>query len=127
MNPKGQPFTWSAKDGLPCAVHKERATSESRKVYTPLRGTPPRRCSSLYCVARLSEMAELKSQTDKNLSFNIERPNYIVISIKHFSHNFLSFIIVFLKVLQVLIIYVKISCKIHYFLWTIKVKLYQTF
>jgi hypothetical protein len=28
--PKGQPFTWSARGGLPCAVHKERATSESR-------------------------------------------------------------------------------------------------
>jgi hypothetical protein len=27
---KRQPFTWSAKGGLPCAVHKKRATSESR-------------------------------------------------------------------------------------------------
>ncbi|MGB6971590.1 MAG: hypothetical protein WBD61_05465, partial [Desulfobulbales bacterium] len=43
--------------GLPSAAHKERATSESREVYTPLRGTPPSRLSVLCCAARRREMA----------------------------------------------------------------------
>jgi hypothetical protein len=52
--PKGQPFTWSRVASLPevytplrGAARKERATSESRKVYSPLRGTPPSRFSVL--------------------------------------------------------------------------------
>jgi hypothetical protein len=44
---KGQPVTWFDCAELPCAAHKERATSESR---TPLRGvyTP---CGILRLVA----------------------------------------------------------------------------
>ena len=44
-----QPITWPEYVGLPCAAGQERATSESREVYTPLRGTSPSRFSDL-CV-----------------------------------------------------------------------------
>jgi len=47
---KMQPITWSDKVGLPCAAHKERATSESRCA-------PPSRLSVLSFAARLREMA----------------------------------------------------------------------
>ena len=80
MNPKGQPFTWSARGGLPevytplrGAAYKERATSESRTpsgVFIPPCGVL-RRVADPFFIALLGGV---KWQSNKYFAEKLQKP-----------------------------------------------------